>query len=90
MDRFPYEVVAAERERQVADAAADLHTRTGGLDDPRRFDEVDGVFVVLLESGCDRQDVRVDDDVERIEPDSFDQEPVGPLTNRTLRSMVSA
>ena len=50
VDRLADHVVAAERERQVADAAADLHAGAGGLDDPGRLDEVDGVVVVLLEA----------------------------------------
>ena len=67
MDRFADDVVAAERERQVADAAADLHARAARLDDACRLDEIDGVVVVLFEAGGDREDVRIEDDVERIE-----------------------
>ena len=77
-------LVAAERERQVADAAADLHARARRLDDPGRLDEVDAVVVVLLEAGGDRQDVRVEDDVERIEARLVDEQPVGALADLDL------
>src|SRR5207244_10882790 len=63
MDRFADDVVAAERERQIADAAADLHAGASRLDDAGRFDEVDRVLVVLFESGSDREDVGIEDDV---------------------------
>ena len=33
----------------------------------RRLDEVHGVVVVLLDAGRDREDVRVEDDVLRVE-----------------------
>ena len=37
------------------------------LDDADRLDEVDRVVVVLLEAGGDGEDVRVEDDVARVE-----------------------
>ena len=67
MDRFADHVVAAERERQVADAAADLDAGTGHLHDADGFDEVDRVVVVLLEAGRDGENVQVEDDVARVE-----------------------
>ena len=79
--RLADHVVAAEREREVADAAADLGAGTDGLDDPRRLDEVHGVVVVLFEAGGNRQDVGVEDDVGRIEARLLDQQPVGPLAD---------
>ena len=82
--RLAHDVVAAERERQVADAAADLHARAGRLDDAGRLDEVDRVVVVLLEPGGDRQDVGVEDDVGGIELRLLDQQLVGALTDRHL------
>ncbi len=43
MDRLADRVVAAKRERNVADAAGDFHAGQRGLDAPRRLDEVDRV-----------------------------------------------
>ena len=82
--RLADDVVAAERERQVADAAADLHAGAGRLDEARRLDEVDRVVVVLLEAGRDRQDVRVEDDVGRIEAGLLGQQLVGALADLDL------
>ena len=84
VDRLADDIVAAERERQVADAAADLHAGTGRLDDPRRLDEVDRVVVVLLEPGRNREDVRIEDDVGRIEADLLDEQLVGALADLHL------
>jgi hypothetical protein len=45
------------------------------LDQPRRLDERDGVVVVFLDAGGDREDVRVEDDVLRREADLFVKQP---------------
>ncbi len=45
------------------------------------IDEVDGVVVVLLHSGGDRQNVRVEDDVFRREADFVDKQIVGSLAD---------
>ena len=82
--RLAHDVVAAERERQVADAAADLHARARRLDDARRLDEVDRVVVVLLEAGGDREDVRIEDDVGRVEAGLLGQQRVRALADRHL------
>jgi hypothetical protein len=63
VDGFAHRVVAAEREAHVGDAARDLGAGQVCLDPARRLDEVDGVVVVLLDAGRDREDVRVEDDV---------------------------
>ena len=81
VDRLAHDVVAAERKRQIADPAADFHPGHRCLDDPRRLDEVDGVVVVLFETGGDRQDVRIEDDVERVESSPIHQQAVGPLAD---------
>ncbi len=81
VNRFAHDVVPAERERQVADAAADLDARTAGLDEARGFDEIDGVGVVLLETGGDREDVGIENDVGRIEPRALGQQPVRALAD---------
>ena len=83
--RLAHDVVAAEREREVADAAADRARRGSvALIDARRLDEVDRVVVVLLEAGGDRQDVRVEDDVGGIEAGLLGEQPVGALADLDL------
>ncbi len=84
MDGLAHEVVAAEREREVADAAADLHARARRFDDLRRLDEVDRVLVVLFEARGDREDVGIEDDVVRIESSLREEQRVGALTDRDL------
>ena len=61
--RLAHRIVAAERERHVADAAADVRMRAALADLARGLDEVDAVVVVLLDAGGDREDVRIEDDV---------------------------
>ena len=62
------------------------HQRPGQarLDAARRLDVGDGVARVLLDAGPDGEDVRVEDDVLRLEPDDVDQEPEGPGRDRDL------
>ena len=84
VNRLADDVVAAEGERQVADAAADLHAGQRRLDDPRGLDVVDRVVVVLLEPGRNREDVRVEDDVGRLEAGLLDEQLVGALADLDL------
>jgi hypothetical protein len=67
-------LVAAERERQVGDAARDVGVRQVLPDPARRLDEVDAVVVVLLDAGRDREDVRIEDDVLGREADLLGQD----------------
>ena len=84
VNRLAHDLVAAERERHIADAAADLHARARLLEEARRLDEVDGVVRVLLEARADGEHVRIEDDVVRIEPRPLDEQRVGPLENLDL------
>ena len=77
MHRLAHGLVAAERERDVAHAAADLRQRKPGLDDAGRLDEVDRIASVLFDAGGHGQDVRVEDDVLRREPDLAREDAVG-------------
>ena len=86
VDGFAHRVVAAEREADVGDAARDLRAGQVLLDPARRLDEVDGVVVVLLDAGRDREDVRVEDDVLGREADLVDEDPVGARADLGLRS----
>ena len=67
MHGLAHRLVAAERERQVRDAARDMRVRQVLADPARRLDEVDAVIVVLLDAGRDRKDIRIEDDVLRRE-----------------------
>ena len=84
VNRLAHVIVAAERERQVAHPAADLHARTGRLDDPRRLDEVDRVVVVFFEAGRDGQNVRVENDVGRRDVRLLGEQLIGALADRDL------
>ena len=63
--RFAHGVVAAKRKRNVADAAADARARQILFDPARRFDEIDGVIAVLVETRRDCQNVWIENDVVR-------------------------
>ena len=77
MDRLADGVVAPERERHVRDAAGDVHPWQVLLDPGAGLDEVDPVRRVLLDTGRQREAVRVEDDVLGGEADLFGQDPVG-------------
>ena len=79
-----HHVVAAERERQVGDAAAGPHARAALLDQRQRLDERLGVTVVLGDAGGDREHVRVEDDVLGREPDLLREQVVGPAADLHL------
>ncbi len=82
VDRLAHGVVAAEGERDVGDAAADLGAGQVRLDPAGGLDEVLAVGRVLLDAGRDGEDVGVEDDVLGREADLVDQDPVGPLADR--------
>ena len=84
VDRFAHRVVAAERERHVGHAAADLGVRQVLFDPARGLDEVHRVVVVLLDAGRDREDVRIEDDVFRREADLLHQNVVAALADIDL------
>ena len=82
--RFAHDVVAAERERNVADAAADLGARQMLLDPPRRLDKIHRIIVVLLDPGRHCQDVRIKNNIGRTEADLFCENLVRPGANLLL------
>ena len=82
--RLAHGVVAAERERDVADAAARLRSGAAFLDLPHGLDEGDAVAGMLLDAGRDREDVRVEDDVLGIEAGAVDQQAIRALADRDL------
>ncbi len=74
-------IVAAEREREVADAAADFGARAGSLDLAGGFYEVDRVFVVFLDTGGNGENIGVENDVRRVVAYFFDKDLVGALAD---------
>src|SRR5690606_21360060 len=80
MHRLAYRFIAAEREGYVRHAARDMRIRQALLDAPRRLDEFDGIVVMLLDPGRNREDIRVEDDVLRRKTGFLDQQIVAALT----------
>ena len=74
-------VVAAERERDVADAAADFRVRQVFLDPLGGADEIHGVIRVFLHARADGEDVGIENDVLRREADFLDEQIVGALAD---------
>ena len=70
-------LVAAEGEGDIADAARETRQRETRVQLAHGFDEGDAVVVVLLDAGGDGEDVRIEDDVSRIETDFVDEDAVG-------------
>ena len=81
--RLADDVVAAEREGEVRDAAARARAGAAFLDQRQRFDERLREAVVLLDPGRDGEDVRVEDDVLR-RPAVTGQQVVGAAADRDL------
>src|ERR687898_707665 len=84
MDGLSNRIVAAEGERDIADAAAHENMRQGLLDSPGRLDVIHRVIVVLLNPRRDRKDVRVEYDVLGREAHLFREDPIGPLADLDL------
>jgi len=81
MHRLAHRLVAAERERQIGNAAGNMRMRQVLADPARRLDEVDAVIVVLFESGGDRKDVRIEDDILGRKIELTDQDIVSALAD---------
>ncbi len=81
VDRFTHRVVATERERHVGHAARGQRIRQLVADVGTGVDEIDGVVVVLFDTGGDREDVRVEDNVFRREADFIHQDVVGAFAD---------
>ena len=79
-----HRLVAAERERQVRDAARDMRMGQRLTDLARRLDEGDAVAVVLLDPGRNGEDVGVEDDVLGRKAGLFREQLVGARADRDL------
>ena len=81
MDRLAHGVVAAEGERHIGYAAGNQRVGQGALDFARRLDEVHGVVVVLLDTGGDGEDIRIENNILRREADLLREYLVGAGTD---------
>ena len=88
MDGFTGRIVAAKAEADIGNTAADLGIGQVGLDPACGFDEIDGIVVMLFDTGGDGEDIGVENDVFRREADGIDQQIVGAFANGDL-SLVS-
>ena len=80
--RLAHRLVAAEGEREVRDAARNVHQRHLFFDLARRLDESDAVAVVLFDAGRDSEDIGIEDDVFGREADFLRQQLIGALADR--------
>ena len=78
---FADDIVAAERERDVAHAAGNFAAGQFLFDSPRGFDEIQRVAVVLLDAGADGEDVRIENNVAGREADFLGQQFVRPVAD---------
>ena len=84
MHRFTDVIIAPERERQVAHPTTDMRPRKVLLNPSRCTNEIDGIVIVFLDARCHRKDIRVEDDVMRIEAHLFGKDAIGTTTNLNL------
>src|SRR5262249_11759708 len=84
VDRLAYHLVAAERERDVADTTRCLATRKQLLETANGLDELDGVVGVFLHAGADREDVHIENNVLGRETDLLGEQVMDSLTNSDL------
>ncbi len=79
VERLADRVVAAKRKRDIAHAAGNLHVRQQFLDLPRGLDEVYAVLCMFLHARADGQNVRIEDDVGRLDARLFGEQFIGAL-----------
>ncbi len=84
MHRFAHRLIAAEREREIGNAARNMRVRQVLSDPARRLDEVDAVIIVLFKAGRDRENIGIEDDVFGREIQLSDQDVVGALADLGL------
>ena len=79
--RFAHDIIAAKRERDIADSATDQHPRQTLFDLARGLDKSQRIIVVFFDASGDGEDIRVENDVLRREADLLGQQPIGPLAD---------
>src|SRR5437588_2720208 len=63
MHRLGHGIVAPKGKRNVADTAADARAEQILFDPACRFNEIDRIIAVFLQTGRDRENIRIEDDV---------------------------
>ena len=81
MHRLPDMVVTPETEADVGDAAADLGEGQVGFNPSSRLNKIDGVVVVNLDPGGDRENIRIENNVLRRELCALGEQVITPLAN---------
>ncbi len=84
MDRLTYDIVAAKRERHIADTTANHRMRQRCLDLACRLDKIETVSCVFFDTSRDRKNIRVENDVGGVEAQLFGENPVRTLANTNL------
>ena len=79
--RFPHRVVAAEGKRDIAHPSGEVAAGIELPEPARRFDEVLGVVVMLLDPRGDDEDVGVEEEVAFIETDLLREDLVDALAD---------
>ncbi len=77
MHRLTHRFVAAEGEGQVGNAPRNMRKRHGFADGLGGLDEINAVIIVLLNTGRDSKDVRIEDNVLGRQAGFFGQQLVG-------------
>ena len=81
MHGFADLLIAAEGEGHVRDATRDMAMRQVLADAAGTLEEFDSVVVVFLDTGSDRENVGVEDDIFRREADLLSQQLIGARAN---------
>ena len=84
MHGFAHRIVTTEAERYIGETAAGAGAWAAFFDFLHRFDEIDGVVVVLLHAGGDGEHVKIENDVLRIHAHLFGEDLVGALGDGDL------
>ena len=84
MHRLAHGIISTIRERDVGKAAGGADAGAALLDFANRFDEIEGVAIVLLHAGGHGQDVGVKNNILRISARLFDEDFIGALADAHL------
>ena len=80
MHGFPNVIISTEREGQVTNTTTYFRARQILFDPLDCPDKIQCIAVVLVHSGCNRQHIRIKDDIIRIKSDSYKQ-LISPLAD---------
>ena len=84
MHGFTDVIVTPERKRQVTDTSTHMGSRQILLDPSRCLDEIDSIIIVFLDTCCNSQHIRVEDDIVGIEAHLFSQDAISTSAHFNL------